>query len=128
MGATCEKTVCHDQLTTTLPANGAIFRRATPEDTARIFAHHHEPVGDWLLEKDNTIVATGGILFHYNRPYGDIHMEVAAPSRREDFGSYLVQELKRVCRESGSIPCARCSPTNIASFKTLGRAGFVPCA
>ena len=127
-GATCEKIVFHDQRTTTLPASGATLRRAKPADAARIFSHHAEPVGDWLLEIDDSIAATGGILFHYNRPYGDIYMEVAAPFRRRGFGSYLVQELKRICREGGSIPCARCSPANVASHQTLQRAGFIPCA
>ena len=41
---------------------------------------------------------------------------------------YLVQELKRICREMGSIPCARRSPDNIASRKTLQKAGLVPYA
>jgi GNAT superfamily N-acetyltransferase len=127
-GAACEKIVFHDKRTTTLPASGATLRRAAPDNASRIFPHHLEPVGDWLLEKDNTIAATGGILFHYNRPYGDIYMEVAAPFRRRGLGSYLVQELKRICREGGSIPCARCSPANIASHNTILKAGFVQCA
>jgi hypothetical protein len=42
-------------------------------------------------------------------------------------GSYLVQELKRVCYENGDVPAARCSPTNVASRATLQKAGFVPC-
>ena len=126
--ATCEKIVFHDKLTTQLPANGAILRRATPDDGPRIFSHHVEPVGDWLLLKDDTIAATGGILYHYNRPYGDIFMEVAAPFRRRGLGSYLVQELKRICRESGRVPCARCSPANLGSLKAIQKAGFVQCA
>ena len=126
--ATSEKIVFYDNLTSTLPANGAVFRRATTEDSVRIFPHHDEPVGDWLLELNGEIAATGGILFHYNKPYGDIYMEVAAPFRRRGLGAYLVQELKRVCREGGHTPCARCSPSNLASQKTLQKAGFAPCA
>jgi GNAT superfamily N-acetyltransferase len=126
--ATSEKIVFHDKLPTALPANGAIFRRTTPDDTVRIFPHYDEPVGDWLLEVDGTIAATGGALFHYNPPYGDIYMETAAQFRRRGLGSYLVQELKRVCYEGKSFPCARCSPTNIASIKAIQKAGFVPCA
>jgi GNAT superfamily N-acetyltransferase len=126
--ATSEKIVFHDKLTTTLPANGAILRRATPADADRIFEHHDEPVGDWLLELESSIVATGGILFHYNPPYGDIYLEVAPQYRRRGLGSYLVQELKRVCCEGGNIPCARCSPANAASLRTIPKAGFVPCA
>ena len=67
-------------------------------------------------------------MFHYNVPYADIYMDVVEPFRRRGFGSYLVQELKRFAYELGSIPCARCSPTNIASRKTLQNAGLVPFA
>src|SRR5262245_39802336 len=71
-----ESILFHDEITTVLPANGAVFRRATAEDQPRMFPHHVEPVGDWVLEAEGVIAATGGILFHYNRPYGDIYMEV----------------------------------------------------
>ena len=126
--ATSEKIIFRDALVSTLPANGAVFRRSSPEDSARIFIHHTEPVGDWLLELNGEIAATGGILYHYNQPYADLYMEVSAPFRRRGLGCYLVQELKRVCREGGSVPCARCSPSNFASLKTIQKAGFAPCA
>ena len=51
-------------------------------------------------------------------------MEVNEPFRRRGFGSFIVQELKRICYENGHIPAARCNPDNIAS---LQKAGFVPC-
>ena len=117
----------HDKLTTAHLPDGAIFRHATADDAARVFPHQVEPVGDWVLEVEGRLAATGGILFHYNRPYGDIYMEVAAAFRRRGLGCYLVQELKRVCYEQGSVPAARCSPMNIPSRKTLQKAGFVPC-
>jgi GNAT superfamily N-acetyltransferase len=66
-------------------------------------------------------------LFHYNRPYGDIYMDVAESFRRRGVGSFLVQELKRACYEGGNIPAARCNPGNIASRRTLQKSGFVPC-
>jgi GNAT superfamily N-acetyltransferase len=55
-------------------------------------------------------------------------MEVAEPHRRRGFGSYLVQELKRVGYEMGKVPAARCNPTNLASRGTLQKAGLLPCA
>jgi len=79
------------------------------------------------VEVEGKVAATGGILFHYNRPYGDIYMDVAESFRRRGLGSFLVQELKRVCYEGGNIPAARCNPGNIASRRTLQKAGFVPC-
>jgi len=79
------------------------------------------------VEVGGAVAAKGGILFHYNQPYGDIYMEIAEPFRRRGFGSYLVQKLKRVCYEQGNIPSVRCNPKNIASRKTLQKAGFVRC-
>lgn len=42
-------------------------------------------------------------------------------------GSYLVQELKRICRDAGHGPAARCNKDNAASRLTLQRAGMIPC-
>lgn len=116
-----------DWATTTHSLNNTTLRRVIAEDSSFIFKHQVEPVGDWLLKFRDEIVATGGILYHYNRPYGDIFMEVAEPFRKRGFGSYLVQELKRICYESGSIPAARCDFDNVSSRATLQRAGFAPC-
>lgn len=126
---TVEKIVFRDERTTTLPAPAwASFRRALPGDATRMFSHHDEPVGDWLIEVDGVIAATGGMLAHYNPPHRDLFMEVAPSYRRRGLGGYLLQELKRVCREDGGIPCARCNPDNLASQLTLKNAGFVPWA
>lgn len=104
------------------------LRRVTEADRASIFHHTREPVGDWGLEREGEIVATGGLLFHYNPPYGDLYMEVAAPYQRRGYGSYLIQELKRIGYEGGHVPAARCHVDNVASRRTLQRAGLLPCA
>jgi GNAT superfamily N-acetyltransferase len=124
-----ETILFHDALTTAMPAPpGATFRRATEADAGRTFEHKVEPVGDHVIELNGKIAATGGILFHYNLPYGDIYMEVAEPFRRRGCGSYLIQELKRVCYEMGRVPAARCGVKNAASRATLQKAGLHPCA
>src|SRR5438270_7393110 len=87
-----------------------------------------EPVGEWLLEHDGLVVATGGIATHYNPPYGDLFMEVDEPCRRRGYGGYLIQELKRACYEMGRVPAARCGVANTASRATLQKAGLFPCA
>jgi GNAT superfamily N-acetyltransferase len=120
-----ESILFHDKFTTTLAPHGAVFRRATAADDLKIASEQLSSHG--VVELDGALVAKGGILFHYNRPYGDIYMEVNEPFRRRGFGSYLVQELKRVCYELGSVPSARCNTNNLASRKTLQKAGFVPC-
>jgi GNAT superfamily N-acetyltransferase len=125
---TSDTVVFHDALTTNLAVPGATFREVTASDGEKIFEHKVEPVGEWMLEVDDAIVATGGIATHYNPPYGDIFMEVGEPFRRRGFGSYLIQELKRACYEMGRIPAARCDVTNAASRAALQKAGLLPCA
>jgi GNAT superfamily N-acetyltransferase len=123
-----EKIVFRDNLTTAHRHDGVIFRCLTPENEIRSCIERQQGGGEWILEVDGQVAGAGGILFHYNRPYGDIYMEVSEPFRRRGLGTYLVQELKRVCYELGAIPCARCDTSNDASFRTLQRAGFSPFA
>jgi GNAT superfamily N-acetyltransferase len=123
-----EKIIFHDGVTTALTPNGAILDQVTPDNETRVAVAHRQGGTEWRLQLSGEPVATGGILFHYNEPYGDIYMEVAEPFRRRGFGAYLVQELKRVAYELGTVPCARCSPGNEASRRTLQKAGLVPFA
>lgn len=123
----CRVILFSDQLTTCLPNPGVSFRPITRSDLPRVFAHTTEPVGDYVLELAGQVVATGGVLYHYNPPFGDVFMEVEAGFRRRGYGSYLVQELKRICRESGGVPAARCNESNRSSRATLERAGLLQC-
>ena len=123
-----ETILCADGVTTTLAAPGATLRRITDVDRETVFRHTLEPVGEWGLECNHELAATGGLFFHYNPPYGDIYLEVAPAYRRRGFGSYLVQELKRLCYEAGRVPTARCHQANVGSRLALERAGMFPCA
>lgn len=123
-----EKLLFADGEATALAApEGAVFRRKRESGESAIFEHGLEPSGDWVLEADGEIVATGGFLTHYNPPYADLYMEVDEGKRRRGFGSYLIQELRRVCREAGKRPAARCDLANVASRRTLERGGMVVC-
>ena len=124
---TSESILFHDKLTTSHSPRDALFRSASAEDAAQIVQQQLDSNAKWVVSIGTTIAAAGDILFHYNRPYGDIYMKVAEPFRKRGIGTYLVQELKRVCYERGSVPAARCNPKNVASRKTLQKAGFVPC-
>jgi GNAT superfamily N-acetyltransferase len=108
-----------DAEVTSLASPGGVFRAARPEDG--------DPGGEFVIECDGAIVAQGGFLCHYNPPYGDIYMGVAETARRRGFGSYIVQELKRVCYEAGRRPSARCNAANAISRRTLEKAGFLVC-
>ena len=106
---------------------GALFRKKREAGELKVFEHKHEPDGDWVIEADGAIVATGGFLTHYNPPYADLYMEVVDAKRRRGFGSYLIQELRRVCREAGKRPAARCNVENAASRRTLEKGGMTVC-
>ena len=111
-----------DGYTSSLNANQALFRKREEEDT--IFEHRSEPAGDWILEFNKEIIATGGFLLHYNMPFADLYMEVREDQRKKGFGSYLVQEIKRQCYLAGRVPAARTGSENKASKATLLKAGF----
>jgi len=126
-GIVSDKIIFEDKLTTTTLKKGAQLIRETPDSADRACILERQGGSKWRLEVEGVVVATGGINFHYNPPYGDICMEVAEGFRQQGWGAYFVQELKRVTYELGQVPCARCNTTNVASRKTLQRAGFVPC-
>lgn len=120
-----ESVLFHDWMTTTHRPDGAIFRAPARSELPDL--RDEQLPWHGVIEAEGHIAAKGGILFHYNPPYGDIYMEVLEPFRRRGFGSFMVQELKRVCYAGGFVPAARCNPANIASRRTLQKAGFVPC-
>lgn len=114
-----EKILFEDSFRTSYAPEGAGFGAAMPDEA--------DATPKWLVTFEGEIAGTGGVLYHYNRPYGDIYMEIFEPFRRKGLGAYLVQELKAVCRAEGTVPAARCNVGNLPSRKTLQKAGFVPC-
>ena len=115
-------------------ANGDSTRLGVPSATFRavaasdeIFVHQSEPTGDWCIELENEVVATGGFFTHYNPPYADLYMEVMTGFRRRGLGSFLIQELRTICQRHSLIPAARCNFDNVASAKCLQRGGMVVC-
>lgn len=123
-----EKIVFRDELTTSLPAQGSALKRVTPEKVSMCCFQERAGKSDWILELNAKAVGSGALLFHYNHPYCDVAMEINEEYRRRGLGAYLVQELKRIAFEMGGIPAARCDPNNVASRKTLQKAGLVPFA
>jgi GNAT superfamily N-acetyltransferase len=122
-----EAILFEDGLQTSLSPRGAGFRAATPSDVAVLERLELDDSAAWVATLNDQIAGAGGVLYHYNRPYGDVYMKIAEPFRRLGLGSYLVQELKTVCRKGGSVPAARCNINNMQSRRTLQKAGFVPC-
>jgi GNAT superfamily N-acetyltransferase len=111
-----------DVVTSLANPRKALFRPVVEGEP--VFDHKSEPVGAFGLELDGQLVATGGFLTHYNRPFADLYMEVRKDCRRQGFGSLLLQEVKRECYRAGRVPAARTSIGNHASRATLARAGM----
>lgn len=114
-----EKLLFEDGSAAALEYPKAILRRRRTGESG--------PEGEWVVELEGEIVAAGGIMTHYNPPYGDLYMEVRASNRGQGLGSFIVQELRRVCHESGLVPAARCDPDNAASQRALERGGMARC-
>ena len=111
-----------DDIVTEHSIPNIIFRQKKEADS--VFEHKIEPIGDYVLELNKEIVATGGFMLHYNKPFADLYMEVSEDYRRQGLGSYLIQELKKECYSVGRVPTARCNIKNEASKTTLIKAGF----
>lgn len=112
---------------TQLVCADAALRRSQPGDAEAIERLDLDRGAEWVLEFAGELVGTGGILTHYNPPFGDIYMRIAERFRRRGLGSFLVQELMSETRRCGLIPAARCRVENLASKLTLQKAGFDPC-
>jgi GNAT superfamily N-acetyltransferase len=123
-----ERIVFRDHHTTDLRVDGAVLRAQTDPAEVHAAIERRQGGGEWVLELGGKPVGKGGLLFHYNRPYGDVYMEVDEAHRRRGLGVFLVQALKRECYALGAIPAARCDTRNVASRRTLVRAGFAPWA
>ena len=121
-----EALVFRDGPATSLTVLGARVRKRAENEA--VFEHKVEPVGNYVVEFEGAVVATGDYLTHYNPPFVDIFMEVRADMRRRGFGAFLVQEIRRAAQEAKLVPCARCNLDNLGSRRTLARAGLVPCA
>jgi GNAT superfamily N-acetyltransferase len=125
---TSEAIVFRDGFTTALPGHGAVLQPLTSAEDVQASIAERQGGPEFLLHVDGKPAGKGGILFHYNPPYGDVYMDIDEPFRGRGFGAYLVQELKAQAYATGSIPAARCSRDNRPSRKTLQKAGFVPYA
>lgn len=108
-----------DHTVTDYTIPGIIFRTLKKDE--QVFTK--EP-GTHVLELQGEVIATGGFLLHYNMPFADLYMEVKEEYRRQGYGSYLLQEVKKQCYLAGRIPAARCNVNNPASKASLLKAGL----
>ena len=124
-GISSDAVLFEDHCVTHLALPGAAFRRRRADE--EIFTHSFEPVGDYIVELNGEIVATGGFMLHYNHPFADLYMEVREDCRRRGVASFLLQEVKSECYLAGRVPAARCGVRNAGSRAALCKAGLRVC-
>ncbi|MFQ5677651.1 MAG: GNAT family N-acetyltransferase [bacterium] len=112
-----------DHVVTDYTIPGVVFRARKKDDVIK----DNDDPGEYVLEMNGEIVATGGFLLHYNMPFADLYMEVREDNRRKGLGAYILQELKKACYLAGRVPAARCDIQNKASRATLVKAGLKVC-
>jgi RimJ/RimL family protein N-acetyltransferase len=116
-----EAMLFEDQFQTNFEIPDVIFRKGPADD------NRSDDSGEYVLEKNGEVVATGGFMMNYNLPYADIYYEVKENFRQKAFGSLIVQELKKEIYLKGRVPAARCNIMNRASKANLLKAGFNTC-
>src|SRR3569833_824144 len=107
---------------TTLDIPGAIFREWHEGDN--IFKHNSEPEGSHVLEIAGEVIATGGFLLHYNKPYADLYMEVRKDRRRKGYGSFLIQEKRKNKKKTKHKPTTQKKKTNKTTKTTKQKGGL----
>jgi len=110
-----------DHFQTNFNIEGVIFRKQKKEDNIS------KDEGEYVLEQNGEVVATGGFVRNYNLPYIDMFYEVRENFRRRGLGSLMVQELKREAYLTERVPAARCNITNQKSKATLLKGGLKIC-
>jgi hypothetical protein len=118
-----EVVLFEDHASTNHVVSGAVFRPKRSGDRMIDL----DPDGQFVIELDGEIIATGGFLRHYNVPFADLYMEVRESWRNRGIGCFLLQEVKKECYLSGRVPAARCNLENKVSRATLTKAGLSVC-
>lgn len=132
---------------------GYDFRPATSDDLKRVLplftggdefvdletvaAHFAGPLGYakmvieagilQILEKNGKVLGTGEFRERKNWiPYADVGVIVSKKHRRQGIGTHVLTLLKQKAVRQGLIPICSCAAGNVASFKAIQNAGFIP--
>ncbi len=81
----------------------------------------------WVLHRETEFVGVG-VLYKtiYQPQFVDLGMLVAPSYRQMGYGSFIVQELTKICDQQRLTPAVGCIAGNEASRRTLERAGYFP--
>ncbi|HPG41745.1 MAG TPA: GNAT family N-acetyltransferase [bacterium] len=124
------------------PLNPAVhIRFAVPEDEHKIALMNEEvfeedeQIGDYIKTQRILVFTLHDAILGFGifsrvipgRPEFDIGMLVDKPFRNQGYGSYIIHYLADYCRKNGWRGICGCAIDNIASRKSLEKAGFIAC-
>ncbi|MGV8983171.1 GNAT family N-acetyltransferase [Clostridium sp.] len=133
----------NEVITKPMPFDGIVMDHATPNvlDEIMLYFTGIGMAGEWLVYYITQRINQGElILFRYNgeiigtgetRPsissegYANIGMTVSTDYRRLGLGSYIISTIRRITNERGYKAICSTDKTNIASFNTITKSGFV---
>jgi len=123
-----------------LPLNPAVqIRFAVPEDEHKIALMNEEvfeedeQIGDYIKTQRLLVFTLHDAILGFGifsrvipgRPEFDIGMLVDKPYRNQGYGSYIIHYLAEYCGNNGWRGICGCAIDNIASRKSLEKAGFI---
>ncbi|NVM62374.1 RimJ/RimL family protein N-acetyltransferase [Mucilaginibacter sp. SG538B] len=120
------------ELTKNINAEAILFETAFEtafaiDDAQFVKSKNADEWNAYSIQKDGEVIATGGFILNYNFPYIDIYYEVKEDLRRQGYGVFLMQELKKEAYRLNRVPAARCNVNNHASKALLLKAGMRVC-
>lgn len=130
-------------LDVTIAEKEGTLRKAQEGDTTRIVDFCHYSIGApkmWLemyiggliangevyiLEKAGDIIGTCEVRKNVTAPtYVDIGMIVSPDYRKRGYGTYLLDQAKKIAIELGLTPICSCEKENLGSLKAIHNCGF----
>ncbi|MFQ5420873.1 MAG: GNAT family N-acetyltransferase [Anaerolineae bacterium] len=80
----------------------------------------------FVLEEGSALLGVGECRRSVSQPpYADIGMIVDKARRRRGVGGFILARLKAHCASQNTVPICSCAADNLASRKTIEKAGFV---
>ena len=81
-----EAILFEDRFEKRLVPEGSGFRSTGAGDAELLKLLDLDETAGWVVMWNGGIAGVGGVLYHYNRPYGDIYMKTAEPFRGRGLG------------------------------------------
>ena len=126
-----------------LPTKNEIVKEAYKEDIDDLVGFYNQSIGaprDWLLGYTKGLIEKRALFYisdkdvilgvfevrknNQNNAYADIGMVVSPEFRRMGYGTFLLNEAKKMAVKRGLQPICSCEKSNSGSLKSIQKVGF----